>query len=157
MNHIDWWRNATPEQKAQRSAEMAAEREAQTARREAEAAEYRAKRTRGLSDEGLAESIAAGDLGTSGSVHPRQARVLLTLPTVAHRERALAEAGTRQNLMGGRFSDVLHYVALDLNRMIAAGTEDDEMYGAGVARKAREADRAARDARMDAAIKAMAR
>jgi hypothetical protein len=148
---MDWWRNATPEQKAQRRAEMDAARAAQQAHREQEAAEWREQRAYHLSDEGLQASIDAGGYGTPGGFHPRQARVLLTVP-VEYRERVYWEAGTRQNLTGGILSDQMHYAANDMLGLIAQGTPDAEMYGERTARQAREADRAERDQRMAAAV-----
>lgn len=148
---MDWWRNATDEQKAQRRAEMAAERAEQDAKREADAAAYREQRAYHLSDEGLQASIDAGGYGAPGGFHPRQAQSLLTVPA-EYREKVYWEASTRQNLQGGILSDQIHYAAQDMNRMIAAGKADDEMYAQRVAREAREADRAQRDARMAAAV-----
>lgn len=148
---LDWWRNATPEQKAQRRAEMAAERAEQEARREAEAAEYRARRNYWLSDEGLNATIAHGGYGPGGgAVHPRQARPLLRLATVAQRERAFREASTRQNLSGGILSDNIHYVVNDMLRAIADGREAEELYGERTAREYREAEEARRAAELKA-------
>ena len=107
-----------------------------------------------MSDEGLQASIDAGGYGTPGGFHPRQARSLLTVP-VEYREKVYWEASTRVNLQGGILSDQIHYAAQDMARMIAAGTADAEMHAGRVAREAREADRAARDQRMAAAVKAI--
>lgn len=146
---MEWWRNATPAEKEARRAEMAAERAEQEARRETAAAEYREQRAFHLSDEGLQASIDAGGYGAPGGFHPRQANVLLTVPA-EYRDRVYWEAGTRQNLMGGILSDQMHYAAQDMNRLIAAGAPDVEMYGERTAREHRERERA--DAHMRLAL-----
>lgn len=156
MTPFEQWSNATPEWKAQRRVELAAEREAQEARREAQAAEHAARRAYSMSDAGLAETVAAGGYGVSGGVHPRQAVPLQRLTTVAHRERAMREASTRQNLQGGVLSDQVHYAVNDLARMVAAGTEADEMYGERTARVYRERDNAERAQRVAVAAATVA-
>lgn len=70
--------------------------------------------------------------------HPRQARELLKLDTEAHRRRAYEEATTLQNLMGGNLSSQLCSSVQALQRLIAQGTEDEELYGERTARVYRE-------------------
>lgn len=89
-----------------------------------------------MTTEALEADVAAGGYGVR--THPRQARELLRLGTVAHRIRADREAWTLGNLRGGRPSDNVNAAVNDLLRMIEQGREADEMYGERVAREQRE-------------------
>lgn len=79
----------------------------------------------------------------------REALALLrqtTIDTPARRRRVIAIAHTGSNLgLWGRWSDAVHYAAVDLARMIADGREADEHYTERTAREAceHEADRQA--------------
>ena len=147
---LDWWRNATPEEKAERRAQMATEREAAEAKRAAEREEYV---QRVYSTEALEADVAKGGYGVS--THPRQARQLLRLDTIERRRRAKFEAMTRQNLMGGILSDNLFYAVSDLLAMIAAGREAEEMYGERTAREYRERENEAKAAHLAAVAHAL--
>lgn len=130
-----WYRNATPEMKAQRKAVSAARTAANEARREADQAAHRVQMVAAMTDEGLRASIDAGGYGCKGGHHPRQAAVLLTLP-FEQRERAYSAAGTQQNLRGGIFSDCLHEVAQEMKRLPEGG----ELWCERTARVERERD-----------------
>lgn len=86
------------------------------------------------SDEWLDAEIAAGmDRGTINS-----APYLRKLDTVARRSRAVSEAYTLGNVVGGRFSGNVYAAVNALLRAIENGTEDERLYGENFAHTARE-------------------
>lgn len=89
------------------------------------------------------ERVAVSD--DVGPGRKRAAYILLkatTLDTVERRDRALQIAHTGMNLgLWGRFSDAVHYAALDLSRMIHSGQENAEHSTERIAREARELER----------------
>lgn len=95
--------------------------------------------------EALKADVAAGGYGIQ--MHPAQAQELLRLDTVERRQRAVAEAHTLQNLMGGIMSGNLFNAVRDLQRNIDAGHEEQELYGERTAREYREREKALREAR----------
>lgn len=153
VNWLEFYRNATPEQKAQRKAVRAAEQAANEAKRAADQAEYRAHRVKAMTDEGLQASIDAGGYGSEApaSVHPRQAVALMRVP-FEHRARVESEGMTRQNIRGGILSDNVWDAASDMLRMIAKGDPaEQEMYGERYARQDRERQAAHREQQLAAA------
>lgn len=89
-----------------------------------------------------------------------RARHLRRLDTPERRARASSEGMTLTNIMGGRPSDNVHRAVHALLGMIAAGREDDELYGERFSREARDRDRIAREAdpycrRLDAAMRSL--
>jgi hypothetical protein len=156
--YLAWLRALPSEEKrayiARRTAERQAEAEAREAARQAEHAAWVQNY---YSTENLERAAAESGYGSGGAPHPRQSRVLLRLDTVERRKRAMAEAGTRQNLMGGILSANLHHAVNDMLAAIAAGREDQELYGERTARQYRERENEAREAQMAAAAAAFAR
>jgi hypothetical protein len=65
---------------------------------------------------------------------------LLKLATVEQRKRAVADAHTRMNLMGFRYSEAVYHSVSDLLRNIEAGEEDKPLYGEATAKKFRDAE-----------------
>lgn len=98
-----------------------------------------------FTDGALAGVIAKGDAVGPG---PRRAaqHLLKILPTregvdiTAARSRAQYEAYTLQNLIGGRYSDMVADAARAVSRLLDAGTYAEELYGERTARQARELD-----------------
>lgn len=65
---------------------------------------------------------------------------LLKLETAEQRKRAVADAHTRMNLMGFRYSEAVYHSVSDLLRNIEAGQEDKPLYGEATAKKYRDAE-----------------
>lgn len=95
-----------------------------------------------FSTEMLEADVEEGGYGVL--THPRQATELLRLNTVAHRQRAEAEAHTRGNLQGGLHSGNLRWAVNDLLDMIAKNHEGMEMWAESAARRHRESENALR-------------
>ncbi len=87
--------------------------------------------------------LTADENGT-GRGPQRAAQYLRKLDTPERRDRAVSEAHTLVNLMGGIYSHKVSEAVDSLLRMIANGNESDEMYGERSARMARETDNAHR-------------
>lgn len=98
-----------------------------------------------LSTEAL-EAAEANSPLPGAYTHPRQAHELLRLDTVERRRRALAEAHTLANLMGGILSQRLYEAATTLLANISRGQEFMELYGERTAREYREREAALREA-----------
>ena len=84
----------------------------------------------------LEADVEHGDLGIL--THPSQAAELLKLDTVELRKRAMGEAQTLTNIMGGVLSGALYNAVNSIKHNIANGTPDAELYGERFAREARE-------------------
>lgn len=65
---------------------------------------------------------------------------LLKLATPEQRLRAVADAHTRTNLIGFRYSEAVYHSVSDLLKNIANGEEDKPLYGEATAAKYREAE-----------------
>lgn len=156
VNWAEFYRTATPEQKAERKAIRAAEQAAVAAKAAHDAAEYRVERVKAMTDEGLQASIDAGQVVSPAGFHPRQAAALKRVP-FEHRERVYNEGGTRQNMRGGILSDNVWEAASDMLGMIANGNADAEMYGEKAARQDRERQVAESEARLAQAVQAAAK
>lgn len=74
---------------------------------------------------------------------------LLKLDTPERRRRAVSEAETLGNLVGGTFSGNVWGAVSNLLELIASGKEDGEMYGERTAREYREREQALREATGD--------
>lgn len=74
--------------------------------------------------------------GLPGSRHA--AKYLRTLDTPARRKRAVSEAWTLGNIIGGIYSNNVAKAVSELSRNIANGNESAELYGEKFARVARE-------------------
>lgn len=97
-----------------------------------------------MSDAMLKADVEKG--GTGVCTHSRQAEELLKLDTEARRWRAMDEAHTRQNLLGGVLSQALWSARSELMANIAKGEEDKELYGERTAREYRESEQRLREA-----------
>ena len=84
----------------------------------------------------LEADVEHGDLGLL--THPNQARELLRLETPELRERAMDEAHTLVNIMGGVLSGAIRNAVSAIRHNIANGEPDKELYGEKFAREARE-------------------
>jgi len=69
---------------------------------------------------------------------------LLKLDTPERRLRAVGEAHTLTNLLGFRYSEAVYNAVKELQKNIANGEEDKELYGQGMARRYREREAARR-------------
>lgn len=144
-------RAMTPEQRAEWHANRQREQAELQAQRDREQAEYLATN---WATETLEARVAAAEADPSDRaavVAARYAGYLLRLDTPERRRRAQSESYTLGNLRGGRPSDNLWDAVNDLLRMVAAGTEDQEMYGERVAREDRERQQADRAAQLSVA------
>lgn len=63
---------------------------------------------------------------------------LLMLDTEDQRKRAVADAHTRMNLLGFRYSEAVYHVVMDLRRNIEAGEESKPLYGEAEAKRRRD-------------------
>lgn len=88
------------------------------------------------SDAMLRADIEAGGYGIR--THPRVAEPLLRLDTVERRVRAVNEAHTLGNVVGGVPSANIRSAVDSLLALIARGAENEELYGERFARVARE-------------------
>jgi hypothetical protein len=86
-------------------------------------------------DENLAVDLKSGSPGDKNA-----APYLLKLDTPEQRLRAVQEAHTLSNLLGFRYSEAVYNAVKDLQKNIANGEEDKELYGQATARKYREAE-----------------
>jgi hypothetical protein len=81
------------------------------------------------------------ETGRFGRGDQNAARYLRKLDTVERRQRAVFEAHTLGNVVGGRFSGNVHNAVTELLRNIESGTEDQPLYGEKFAHDAREAEK----------------
>ena len=65
---------------------------------------------------------------------------LLKLDTPEQRRRAVADAHTRMNLLGFRYSEAVWHSVEDLIWNIKSGQEDKPLYGEATAKKYRDAE-----------------
>lgn len=88
------------------------------------------------------EALEAAIHSTSpmGAGDRNAAPYLLKLDTVEQRKRAVADAHTRMNLLGFRYSEAVYHSVSDLLRNIAAGEEDKPLYGEATAKAYRDAE-----------------
>lgn len=89
-------------------------------------------------NEGL--EAAKASTGSMNNGARNAAPYLLQLDTVEQRKRAVADAMTRMNLMGFRYSEAVWHSVTDLKRNIEAGQEDKPLYGEATAKKYRDAE-----------------
>jgi hypothetical protein len=87
-------------------------------------------------DEYLRQAQVDGSPGERNS-----APYLLELDTVERRMRAVSEAHTLSNLLGFRHSQAVREAVNNLQDLIEAGREDQELYGERTAREYREAEK----------------
>lgn len=100
----------------------------------AEAAAEKAGNPERYSDEWL--TLAEADHFGRGDRN--SAHYLRTLATIDQRKRAVSEAWTLGNIIGGRYSGNVGNAVSELARNIANGNESAELYGERFARVARE-------------------
>jgi hypothetical protein len=80
------------------------------------------------------------DSGIMSTGDRNAAPYLLKLATEAQRRRAVADAHTRMNLMGFRYSEAVWHSVSDLLRNIEAGQEDKPLYGEATAKHHRDVE-----------------
>jgi hypothetical protein len=78
--------------------------------------------------------------GVMSTADRNAAPYLLKLETEDQRKRAVADAHTRMNLMGFRYSEAVWHSVSDLLRNIEAGDEAKPLYGEATAKKYRDAE-----------------
>lgn len=87
------------------------------------------------------EALEAAKASTGMNAGARNAApYLLKLDTVEQRRRAVADAHTRMNLLGFRYSEAVWHSVSDLLKNIAAGDEAKPLYGEATAKKYRDAE-----------------
>lgn len=99
-----------------------------------EAQAREARQAHRYSDAWLDEAEA----GQYGRGDQNAAPYLRQLATQVQRRRAVAEAWTLNNVVGGRFSSNVYAAVREMLRNIEAGNESKELYGEHFARVARE-------------------
>lgn len=80
------------------------------------------------------------DLNSNWPGDRNAAPYLLKLDTPERRLRAVQEAHTLSNLLGFRYSEAVYNAVKELQKNIANGEEDKELYGERTARKYRQAE-----------------